>query len=56
MPKELTSGAHAILMLTRMCKKVSVYGISSFHVVKQKVRVQLALGSPTEGRSECAPA
>jgi len=39
MPKELTSGAHAILMLTRMCKKVNVFGISSFHQVKQKVGV-----------------
>jgi hypothetical protein len=39
MPKELTSGAHAILMLTRMCKSVSLYGMSSYHKVQQETGV-----------------
>lgn len=33
MPSELTSGAQAVLLLLRMCNKVSVYGISSYKPV-----------------------
>lgn len=40
MPKELTSGAHAVLMLTRMCKSVSLYGMSSYHAVMRETGVE----------------
>jgi len=32
---ELTSGAHALMMLTRMCQSVSLYGLSAYGSAEQ---------------------
>lgn len=33
--KELTSGAHALLLATRMCSTISIFGISAYGGVEQ---------------------
>eukprot|EP00240_Pyramimonas_obovata_P011760 CAMPEP_0118941696 /NCGR_PEP_ID=MMETSP1169-20130426/34452_1 /TAXON_ID=36882 /ORGANISM="Pyramimonas obovata, Strain CCMP722" /LENGTH=117 /DNA_ID=CAMNT_0006886525 /DNA_START=31 /DNA_END=381 /DNA_ORIENTATION=+ len=35
MALELTSGAHAVLLLNRMCQSISVYGLSSWGNVEK---------------------